>query len=429
MRIITVGDNNYSKIFSILKSQSEEISEDISTTVRAIIKDIKSHGDVALITYTNEFDRNELTVDQLRVTQQEIDEAYNSTPVELRDALQLAADRIQAYQERIKPADVNYTDEAGVELGARYVSLDSVGIYVPGGKANYPSSVLMNAIPAMVAGVSKIVMVCPSGPDGINPVVLAAAKISGIKEIYRIGGAQAVAALAYGTNTIPKVDKIVGPGNAYVAEAKRQVFGEVGIDMIAGPSEILVIADDSNNPEWLAADLLSQAEHDEIARSILITTSQNFAQKVNSAVYELMQGLERRKIAQASIENRGLVIVAQNMSEAVHISNTIAPEHLELAVENPEELLAAVTNAGAVFLGRYTPEAIGDYIAGPSHVLPTSSSARFSSGLSVVDFLKRQSVIKCSREAFNTLAKPTFTMAESEGLGAHALSVSLRQKK
>ncbi len=428
MRIITIADNNYSKIFTLLKSQNEG-GNDVSATVRAIINDVKSHGDVALITYTNEFDKNELTTDQLRVTEQEIDEAYNATEPDLIAALQLAADRIKSYQEKIKPEDLMYTDESGITLGARYTPIDAVGIYVPGGKANYPSSVLMNAIPARVAGVSKIVMVCPASGGNINPTVLAAARISGINEIYRIGGAQSIAALAYGTGIVPKVDKIVGPGNAYVAEAKRQVFGEVGIDMIAGPSEILIIADENNKPEWIAADLLSQAEHDEMARSILVTTSQSFAQKVVTATYEMLQHLERKSIARQSIENRGMVIIAQNMSEAIHISNLIAPEHLELAVENPEELLGHITNAGAIFLGRYSPEAIGDYIAGPSHVLPTSSSARYSSGLSVIDFLKRQSVIGCTRESFTTLSESTITIAKAEGLTAHAFSVLARLQK
>ena len=428
MRIITIADNNYSKIFNLLKTQDAE-AENVVPTVKAIITDIKSHGDVALITYTNEFDHNELTLDQIRVTQQEIDEAYNSCDPELVKALEFAAKRIEAYHEKIKPVGVDYTDEAGIRLGARYVPVEAVGIYVPGGKANYPSSVLMNAIPARVAGVQRIVMVSPAPDSKLNPVVLAAAKISGVNEIYRIGGAQAVAALAYGTNTIPKVDKIVGPGNAYVAEAKRQVYGQVGIDMIAGPSEILVIADEHNDPNWIAADLLSQAEHDELSRAILITTSQNFAQKVVTAVYDLLQHLERKNIARRSIEDRSMVIIAQNMSEAVHIANMIAPEHLELAVENPDELLEIVTNAGAIFLGRYAPEAIGDYVAGPSHVLPTSGSARFSSGLNVMDFLKKQSIIGCSKEAFRTLGEPTVTIAKAEGLTAHALSAHLRQSK
>jgi len=428
MRIITIGDNNYTKIFSFLKAQSNEV-EDITHTVRAIINDVKNHGDVALVTYTNEFDKNELTVDQLRVTEQEIDEAYNATAPELIEALKLAADRIEAYQQKLKPQDITFTDTTEMVLSARYVPLDVVGICVTGESANNISSVLMNAIPARVAGVGKIIMICPTMSGSFNSGVLAAAKISGINEIYRIGGAQGVAAMTYGTGTIPKVDKIIGTGNAHIIEAKRQVFGEVGIDMLTGSSEILVLADENNRPEAIAADLLSQAEQDITARPILVTTSQNFGQRVITAVYDLMLSLERGSIARHAIENRGMVIIAQNMSEAVHISNLIAPEHLQLAVENPEELLDLITNAGMIFMGRYTPEAIGNYLAGPSSILPTASTSRFASGLGVADFLKMQSVIKCEKNTLSTLSTPVTHMAKAEGLTAHALSVLVRLKK
>jgi histidinol dehydrogenase len=325
------------------------------------------------------------------------------------------------------PSDLDYVDKIGVRLGVRWQAIDSVGLYVPGGTAAYPSSVIMNAIPAKVAGVERIVMVCPAMDGQIAPIVLAAAKICGVSEIYRVGGAQAVAALAYGTETIAPVDKIVGPGNAYVAEAKRQVFGKVGIDMIAGPSEILVIADADNNPAWIAADLLSQAEHDVNARSVLITDNMQFAHDVVGAVYETLPKLARREIAEKSIENNGYVIVVKNMQQAADVANIIATEHLELAVADPDAMLPLIKHAGAVFLGRFTPEAIGDYTAGPSHVLPTAGTARFSSGLSIFDFMKRQSLIGCNADSFAQLAEATELLAKKEGLTAHALSVSIRR--
>ncbi len=427
MRTITIADGNFGKALQLLEI-NEEDQGNIRQSVTDIIRNVRVNGNDALLEYTNRFDRHNFTIGQLKVTQEEINSAYENLDPKLAKALELASVRIHGYYERLKPQDLDYIDTAGVRLGARHVPIESVGIYVPGGKASYPSTVLMNAVPARVAGVSNIIMVCPA-PDGfVNPVVLAAAKICGITEIYKTGGAQAVAALAYGTTTIPKVDKIVGPGNAYVAEAKRQVFGYVGIDMIAGPSEILVIADDGKDPDWVAIDLLSQAEHDETARSILVTTSQSYAQDVINAVYENLNRLERKEIAEKSITNNGLVIVVKNLNEAAEISNLIAPEHLELAVEDPDSLLDKITNAGAIFLGRYTPEAIGDYIAGPSHVLPTVASAKFSSGLSVTDFLKRQSVIGCTKESFDELSTHTEMLAKVEGLGAHALSVAVRNK-
>ncbi len=428
MRTITITGKDYSKLYGLL-AINETSAPEIVQSVKDIISSVRQYGDVALLDYTNKFDRNKLTIDQLKARDNEIEEAYLWFSPDLKKALELSAERIQSYYEKLKPQDLNYVDDLGVTLGARHVPVNAAGIYVPGGKASYPSSVLMNAMPAKVAGVQQIVMVCPAPNGEVNPVVLAAAKICGITEIYKIGGAQAVAALAYGTQTVPRVDKIVGPGNAYVAEAKRQVFGQVGIDMIAGPSEILVIADENNDPNWIAADLLSQAEHDESARSILVTTSQNFAQQVIAAIYETMQKLDRKNIAREAIENNSIAVVVDNLEVAAEISNFIAPEHLELAIENPENLVPQLTNAGAIFLGRYTPEAIGDYIAGPSHVLPTVTGARFSSGLSVTDFLKRQSIIGCSETSFAQLAEPTLLMARSEGLSAHALSVELRTKK
>lgn len=428
MRTVTVTDGNYSKIGALLAENEEEESS-LRQTVSEIINEVKKYGDEQLVNFTNRYDRNNYALEDLTISQAEIDAAFKSLSTNTIKALELASVRIHAYYEKLLPSDVNYKDKSGVDLGARWLPIDAAGLYVPGGKAAYPSSVLMNAVPARVAGVKRIAMVTPAPQGEINPAVLAAAKICGITEIYRIGGAQAVAALTYGTKTIRPVDKIVGPGNAYVAEAKRQVFGTVGIDMIAGPSEILVIADDKNDPYWLAADLLSQAEHDETARSILITTSQSTAQQIISCVYELLPELKRYDIARKSIEERGLAIVARDLDEAATISNLIAPEHLELAVENPSELLKKITNAGAVFLGRYTPEAIGDYIAGPSHVLPTGSSCRFSSGLSVTDFMKRQSVIGCDNKSFKEIAGAAAHLANVEGLGAHALSITIRQGK
>ena len=426
MQTITTSGSDYTKIIEFLGRKSEN-SKDVRAIAEDIIKNVKLYGDEALVEYTNQFDHTNFSLGELAVTEAEIEESVAAISPELQTALELSASRIESYYQKLKPENLQYTDELGVTLGARWLPIENIGIYVPGGKASYPSSVLMNAIPARVAGVKRIVMVSPAGGRQMNPVVLAAAKICGITEIFKIGGAQAIAALAYGTQTIQKVDKIVGPGNAYVAEAKRQVFGEVGIDMIAGPSEILVIADEHNNPDWIAADLLSQAEHDEDARSILITTSQNFAQRVIASVYETLAKLERKEIARYSIENNGLVIVVENFDEAVTLANLIAPEHLELAIENPAELSERITNAGAIFHGRFTPEAIGDYTAGPSHVLPTSTSARFSSGLSVTDFMKRQSIISCDQNSFNQLQAVTATLARSEGLTAHELSITVRK--
>ncbi len=419
-------DSNFSTQLDSLLSMREKSEENIYKIVADIVKQVKGKGDEALLGYTEKFDRFAATVENIRVDEKEIANALALCSPELIKSLKIAADRIRSYSEKQLPPDLDYIDDSGTRLGHRWLPIDSVGLYVPGGLASYPSSVLMNAIPAKVAGVKNIVAVVPAPEGKLNPAVIAAAHIAGVNKIYKIGGAQAVAALAYGTQTITAVDKIVGPGNAYVAEAKRQVFGKVGIDMIAGPSEILVIADNKNNPSWIAADLLSQAEHDETAQSILITDDKNFAEAVIAEVERTLEGLPRRKIAEKSWQDYGAVIIVKNWQEACDMSNKIAPEHLELAVEQPETMLDSIHHAGAIFLGRYTPEAIGDYIAGPSHVLPTSRTARFSSGLSVFDFLKRTSFIGCSRKSLSEISKYAETMADSEGLSAHKLSVSIR---
>jgi len=400
----------------------------VSDTVAAILTQVRNEGDKALLQLTTKFDHFEAAHDSIRVTPQEIANALSLCSPELIKSLKAAASRIRDYSERQMPQDLDYTDEQGVRLGHRWTPIQSVGLYVPGGTASYPSSVLMNAIPAKVAGVERLVMVVPSPEGKLNPALLAAAHVAGIEEIYKIGGAQAVAALAYGTQTIRPVDKIVGPGNAYVAEAKRQVFGVVGIDMIAGPSEILVIADNKNDPEWIAADLLSQAEHDVLAQSILITTDTTFADVVCTQVQQILKTLPRADIAEKSWERYGGVIVVENLEQACAIANSIAPEHLELAVDNPDALVPLIAHAGAIFLGRHTPEAIGDYVAGPSHVLPTSGTARFSSGLSVFDFLKRTSLIGCTAESLAAISSYAEVLAVTEGLDAHALSVTIRKK-
>ncbi len=417
---------DFARDFTALISAKRETEEDVAQAVRKIIADVRARGDAALIDLTAQFDKLTLTAQTLRVSSRELDEAQAQCPAETLKALDIAARRIEEYHRRQIPKDETYTDEIGATLGWRWTALDSVGLYVPGGTASYPSSVLMNAIPARVAGVGRIVMVTPASGGKLNPLVLAAAKRAGITEIYRIGGAQAVAALAYGTPTIAPVDKIVGPGNAYVAAAKREVFGTVGIDSIAGPSEILVIADGANNPDWIAADLLSQAEHDASSQSILITDDAAFADKVSAAVERALETLPRRAIASASWRDFGGIVVVANLEDACSLSDRIAPEHLELAVENPDALFRRVRHAGAIFLGRNTPEAMGDYIAGPNHVLPTARTARFSSGLSVLDFVKRTTLLSLSRDAINQIGPAAVTLAEAEGLDAHARSVAAR---
>ncbi len=419
-------DRNFERAFASLLDDKRETSTDVNDIVADILANVKARGDAAVIDYTSKFDNLDLTVDTLRVSKEVVEEAVSQCLITTLDALKLASDRITAFHEKQMPDDLDYKDDAGVRLGYRWRPISAAGLYVPGGTAAYPSSVLMNAIPAKVAGVERLVMVVPSPGGELHPLVLAAAQLSGITEIYRIGGAQAVGALAYGTETIAPVDKIVGPGNAFVAAAKRQVYGTVGIDMIAGPSEILVIADGQNDPSWIAADLLSQAEHDTAAQSILITTSESFGEEVEKAVHGHLKTLDRADIARESWENHGAIITVPNLDDAVALSNRIAPEHLELAVENPDALADKVKNAGAIFLGRYTPEAIGDYVAGPNHVLPTARSARFSSGLGVHDFIKRTTFIGCDSDSLSKIGPAAVELGNTEGLGAHALSVAIR---
>ncbi|MFN3131700.1 histidinol dehydrogenase [Roseibium sp.] len=413
--------------FAELLAGKREASEDVDQIVRDILEDVRKRGDQAVLEYTAKFDRlNAAKMTDLRVTQAQIDAAVAEVPAETLDALQLAHDRIFSHHKRQLPADDRYTDPIGVELGSRWTAVEAVGVYVPGGLASYPSSVLMNVVPAKVAGVERIVMVVPSPDDVLNPLVLAAAKIAGVSEIYRIGGAQAVAALAFGTETIQPVAKIVGPGNAFVAAAKRRVFGTVGIDMIAGPSEVLVIADKDSNPDWIAADLLAQAEHDPVAQSILITDDAALADHVAGAVERQLKTLPREEVARASWQDFGAIILVDSLDNAMPLANRLAPEHLELAVEDPELLLDKVRNAGAVFMGHHTPEAIGDYVGGSNHVLPTARSARFSSGLSVLEFVKRTSILKCNAENLRALGPAAIALGEAEGLSAHARSVSIR---
>jgi len=425
---LDAGKPGFERAFARFLGRKRESAADVDEAVARILAAVRRSGDKAVIAATKRFDRLALTPRTMRVGPREIEEAARRCDVATLEALNFAAERIEAYHRRQLPADQDFIDAAGVRLGARWRPIDAVGIYVPGGKAAYPSSVLMNAVPARVAGVGRIVMTVPAPAGRLNPLVLAAARLMGIEEIYRIGGAQAIGALAYGTATIPPVDKIVGPGNAFVAAAKRQVFGTVGIDMIAGPSEILVISDRDNDPAWLAADLLSQAEHDEAAQSILITDDPGLADAVAEAVERQLKTLPRAAIARASWQKHGAVILVRELSQAAALADRIAPEHMELAVADPEPLLARIRNAGAVFLGRHTPEAVGDYVGGPNHVLPTGRSARFSSGLGVLDFMKRSSLLGCDEAALARLGPAAMALAEAEGLGAHALSVRLRLK-
>lgn len=412
--------------FDALLNARRGEEDNVAQTARAIIADVRERGDIALVDLSNQFDQADVSVATLRTTQNEIDTAHSQCGTEVLAALDMAANRIETFHRKQIPENAWFADDTGAKLGWRWTPLESVGIYVPGGTAAYPSSVLMNAIPARVAGVERIVMVTPASGGLINPLVLTAAKRAGITEIYRVGGAQAVAALAYGTGVIAAVDKIVGPGNAYVAAAKREVFGKVGIDSIAGPSEILVVADGLNDPQWIAADLLSQAEHDPSSQSILITDDSAFADSVDSAVETALKLLPRENIARASWERNGAIITVAKPEDAVPLVDAIAPEHLEIATANPDILLEKIRHAGAIFLGRHTPEAIGDYIAGPNHVLPTSRTARFSSGLSVLDFLKRTTLLQCSPAAIATLGPDAISLAEAEGLDAHARSIAAR---
>jgi len=412
--------------FAALLATKREVSEDVDQAVRAIIADVRANGDRALAELSRKFDRIDLARTGLRVTAAEIEMATQSCDREALDALSLARDRIEAYHQRQRPADDRFTDALGVELGHRWSAIEAVGLYVPGGTAAYPSSVLMNAVPAKVAGVPRVVMVVPA-PDGkLNPLVLAAAKLAGVDEIYRVGGAQAVAALAYGTETIKPVSKIVGPGNAYVAAAKRVVFGTVGIDMIAGPSEVLILADKNGNPDWIAADLLAQAEHDAAAQSILITDDPSLADAVEKAVMAQLTTLPRAAIAGASWRDFGAIVLVRRLDDAIPLVDALAPEHLEIETVDAERLAAKIRNAGAIFLGAHTPEAIGDYVGGSNHVLPTARSARFSSGLGVLDFMKRTSILKCGPEQLAALGPSAIALAKAEGLDAHARSVAIR---
>ncbi|WOJ88077.1 histidinol dehydrogenase [Methylocapsa polymorpha] len=412
--------------FKALLSMKREAAEDVDHAAQAIIAEVIARGDDALVAYSKKFDRVDLSALGLRVGAEEIAAAHARCSPEALEALQLAHARIVAFHERQLPQDQLFTDSVGVELGWRWRPIESVGLYVPGGTASYPSSVLMNAAPAKVAGVARLVMVVPA-PDGeVNPLVFAAAKLAGVDEIYRVGGAQAIAALAYGTPTIAPVVKIVGPGNAYVAAAKRRVFGTVGIDMIAGPSEVLIIADGSANPEWIAADLLAQAEHDTAAQSILITDDARLARAVDAAVSRQLSTLPREEIAAASWRDFGAIILVSELRESIALADRLAPEHLEIIGPDAELLSQDIRNAGAIFLGPYTPEAIGDYVGGSNHVLPTARSARFSSGLNVLDFMKKTSILKCSAESLATLGPAAVALGKAEGLDAHARSVALR---
>ena len=417
---------DFEAAFAALLTTKREVSEDVDTVVRAIIKEVRADGDAALIRLSQQFDRVDLGRLGLRVTPDEIAAAVKACRAEDLDALRLAHERIRAFHVKQVPEDLRFTDPLGVELGWRWTAIQAVGLYVPGGTAAYPSSVLMNAVPAKVVGCERLVMVVPS-PDGrLNPLVLAAADLAGVDEVYRVGGAQAIAALAYGTESIAPVMKIMGPGNAYVAAAKRQVFGTVGIDMIAGPSEVLILADASAEPEWIAADLLAQAEHDEAAQSILVTDDPRLATAVERAVEAQLATLPRGRIAGASWRDYGAVIVVPSLDDAVPLADRIAPEHLEIVAADEERLALAIRNAGAIFLGRHTPEAVGDYVGGSNHVLPTARSARFSSGLNVLDYVKKTSILKCSEEALQRIGPAAVTLGEAEGLSAHARSVAMR---
>ena len=426
VRRLDTRNKDFPSQFAELLDAKRDADEDVSRVVRGIIADVCVRGDKALIELSARFDRAALSPETLAVRTAEVTAAERDADPDVVEALKTAAVRIEAYHRKQLPKDEDSTDGTGTRLGWRWRALESVGLYVPGGTASYPSSVLMNAVPAKVAGVDRIVMVTPATGGAINPLTLIAARIAGVTEIYRVGGAQAVAALAYGTASIRPVDKIVGPGNAYVAAAKREVFGQVGIDSIAGPSEILIVADGKNDPSWIAADLLSQAEHDASSQSMLITDDAAFADRVSAEVERQIALLPRKEIAGASWSAHGAIIVVSKLDEAAVLVDRVAPEHLEIATDDPEAFFARIRNAGAVFLGRYTPEAIGDYVAGPNHVLPTSRTARFSSGLSVMDFVKRTSFVSCTADALSHLGPPALMLADAEGLQAHARSIAIR---
>lgn len=428
MQFLRFSDPGFEAAFARVAADRRESDADVGRDVAAILADVRTRGDIALAQYTARFDRFELA-EEWRIGAENCRAAYDALDGDLRSALQLAADRIRAYHEGQLPQDRDYADSIGMRIGARWRPVEAAGLYVPGGRAAYPSSLLMNAIPAKVAGVERLVVATPTPGGEINPLVLAAAHICGIDEIWRVGGAQAIAALAYGTERIGKVDVITGPGNVWVAEAKRQLFGVVGIDMVAGPSEILVIADAANDPAWIAADLLSQAEHDTAAQAILITDDEGFAREVEREVGTLLDRLGTGPTARTSWEAHGLIVVVGDLADAAPLADRLAAEHVELAVADPEPLFDRIRHAGSIFLGRHTPEAIGDYIAGPNHVLPTGRRARFSSGLSVLDFMKRTSFIDASEQAMAALGPAAVALAEAEGLPAHAQSVRLRLKR
>jgi len=423
MRRFSFSAPDFQAAFKAFLDERRGSPADVDAAARDVLEAVKTHGIEAVLDFSRKFDKVELTAETIRVTADEIEQGWADTPAEVREAIAFAAARIRAYHSRQRPANQAWTDEAGVELGWRWTPLEAVGVYVPGGRAAYPSTVLMNAVPAQVAGVDRIAMVTP--PGKLQPAVLAAAKEAGVTEIWRVGGAQAVAALAYGAGPIQPVDKIVGPGNAFVTAAKRRLYGVVGIDALAGPSEIVVVADEANNPDWIAADLLSQAEHDPAAQSILITDDEAFAAQVEQAVAERLKTLATGEDAAASWRDHGAVIIAP-LDESPALVDAIAPEHVEFAMDNPERLSDRVRHAGAIFLGRVTPEAIGDYVAGSNHVLPTSRAARFQSGLSIYDFIKRTSIVKCDAASFGILGPHTVALAKAEGLPAHALSAEIR---
>ncbi|MBX7501842.1 histidinol dehydrogenase [Qipengyuania sp. YG27] len=429
MQLLHTTDEDFAKKFDRIVRDRRESDVQVGRDVATIINEVRERGDEALVDYTARFDGHGLGEDRdWQISAEECRAAHEALDPALRDALELAAVRIRAYHEGQLPADRDYTDEIGMRLGARWSAVDAAGLYVPGGRAAYPSSLLMNAIPAKVAGVERLVVTTPTPKGEVNPLVLAAAHIAGVDEIWRVGGAQAIAALAHGTKRIAKVDVIAGPGNAWVAEAKRQLYGVVGIDMVAGPSEILVIADQDNDPEWIAADLLSQAEHDPTSQSILITDSGSLARQVEDAVDLALMKLPTAKTAQASWDAHGLIVVVDSLDQAPALSDRLAAEHVELMVDDPQALFDRLRHAGSVFLGRHTPEAVGDYIAGPNHVLPTGRRARFASGLSVLDFMKRTSFIDASKAALAAIGPAAVRLAEAEGLPAHALSISTRLK-
>ncbi len=419
-------DPDFEQDFAAFLAGKREASEDVDRAARDIVERVRREGDAALIDFSRRFDRIDLEKTGIAVTEAEIDAAFDAAPASTVEALKFARDRIEKHHARQVPKDDRYTDALGVELGSRWTAIEAVGLYVPGGTASYPSSVLMNAVPAKVAGVERVVMVAPAPGGVLNPLVLVAARLAGVSEIYRVGGAQAIAALAYGTETIRPVAKIVGPGNAYVAAAKRIVFGTVGIDMIAGPSEVLVVADRDNNPDWIAADLLAQAEHDAAAQSILMTDDAGFAAAVEAAVERQLRTLPRAETARASWRDFGAVILVEDFDAAVPLANRIAAEHLEIAVADAEAMLPKIRNAGSIFIGGHTPEVIGDYVGGCNHVLPTARSARFSSGLSVLDFMKRTSLLKVGPEQLRALGPAAIDIARAEGLEAHARSVAVR---